>query len=612
MIIRILSLLVLAAVCCTAQPVPGFSFAHISDTHIGNATAAEDLRRTVADINSMDSLAFAVLSGDITEYGSDDQLRLAKQILDSLTIPWYIVPGNHDMKWSASGGRSFSVVFGAENFSFTHGGYQFIGMHQGPRMRMGDGYWAPEDVRWFDSVTAGMDRLRTPLIFVTHYPADSGIANWRVMTERLRNYNTQLLLNGHWHTNKFDHFDGLPSFVGRSNLRAREEFGGYNIITVRNDSITASTRIPGRRTRPVWAAVPTGDAKFDPLPPIDHDAVELGSATVRWKNTGAVSLTSPPVVHGDKIAAGYSDGSVIARRLKDGKELLRFNVPGGVYSSPAMDDRSIIITSSDSTIASYSLKNGKRQWSLRTNAAVVASPVIHKGMVYTGASDYSFRAIDIKSGKLRWSYDSLQGFVEAPPTISGGRVYIGAWDEHLYCLDERTGALLWKWKGEKRGTLLSPAVCQPVVARGKVFIVAPDRFMTALDAATGAVVWRTNRFQVRETIGLSEDGERVYFRTMNDSLYALSARSAQPEVVWNLHAGFGYDINSAQIREKDGVVFFASDNGMLVVADGKNGSLLRTMKIGSVIAHTPIPLSKNRVIFSNITGTMMDIEWKGK
>ncbi len=612
--LRILLLLFVVSLFCTAQSSIPFSFAHISDTHIGNATATEDLRRTVADINSMDSLAFAVLSGDITEYGSDEQLRLAKQILDSLTIPWYIVPGNHDMKWSASGGRSFSVVFGSENFVFRHGGYQFIGMHQGPRMRMGDAYWAPEDARWFDSVAAAsrLSEERTPLIFVTHYPADSGIANWRVMTERLRKFNTQLLLNGHWHSNKFDHFDGLPSFVGRSNLRAREEFGGYNIVTVRNDSITAATRIPGRRTRPVWAAIPVGDANFTPLPPLDHDAVSFGSASLRWKNDAPVSMTSAPVVHGDKIAAGYSDGSVVVRRLSDGKELLRFTVPGGVYSSPAMDDRSIIITSSDSTIASYSLKNGKRQWSLRTNAAVVASPVIHKGTVYTGASDHIFRAIDLKSGKLRWSFDSLQGFVEAPPTVSGGRVFIGAWDEHLYCLDERTGALRWKWKGEKRGTLLSPAVCEPVVAHGKVFIVAPDRFMTALDIETGEVIWRTNRFQVRETIGISEDGERVYVRTMNDSLYALSARAVQPEVLWSLRAGFGYDINAAQIREKEGIVFFASDNGMLVVADGKSGALLRTMQIGSVIAHTPVPLSKNRVLFSNITGTMMDIEWKGK
>ena len=70
------------------QTTTDFQFALVTDTHIGNATSAEDLRRTVADINASDSLAFAIFSGDITEFGSDAEFQLAKQILDSLTKPW--------------------------------------------------------------------------------------------------------------------------------------------------------------------------------------------------------------------------------------------------------------------------------------------------------------------------------------------------------------------------------------------------------------------------------------------------------------------------------------------------------------------------------------------
>jgi len=44
-----------------------------------------------------------VITGDITELGTNAQLKLAKQILDSLSIPWYIIPGNHDAGWSESG-----------------------------------------------------------------------------------------------------------------------------------------------------------------------------------------------------------------------------------------------------------------------------------------------------------------------------------------------------------------------------------------------------------------------------------------------------------------------------------------------------------------------------
>ena len=70
-----------------------FRFAFISDTHIGspNGSAEEDLRRTVRDINAMTDIAFVVLTGDITELGTNDELKLAKQIpLDAWEGPYNI------------------------------------------------------------------------------------------------------------------------------------------------------------------------------------------------------------------------------------------------------------------------------------------------------------------------------------------------------------------------------------------------------------------------------------------------------------------------------------------------------------------------------------------
>src|SRR5439155_13604016 len=84
-----------------------FRFAWLSDTHVGSETGEEDLRAAVRDINSITGLSFVVISGDVTEYGSLEQLRLAKQILSGLKIPCHVVPGNHDTKWSESGATDF-------------------------------------------------------------------------------------------------------------------------------------------------------------------------------------------------------------------------------------------------------------------------------------------------------------------------------------------------------------------------------------------------------------------------------------------------------------------------------------------------------------------------
>ncbi|MEW5797378.1 MAG: PQQ-binding-like beta-propeller repeat protein [Bacteroidota bacterium] len=583
-----------------------FRFAHISDTHIGSATAAEDLRRTVHDINSLGNISFAILTGDITEFGADHQLRLAKQILDSLTVPWYIVPGNHDMKWSESGGISFSKIFGSERFVFDHEEYTFLGLHQGPRMRMGDAYWATEDVAWLDSVLSAMKNPKRRFFIATHYPADSGIANWDVVTTLVRKYNIQAFLNGHWHRNYFGYFDGIPGVVGRSNLRARDSVGGYNLVEVRNDSMIYSTRIPGRETKHPWAIVQLGERIY--LSDGNMQArINAASTNVRvaWEERFRTSMSAPPAVTDRYRTFALMDGSV--HIYKDEKKIATLYTQAPIVASPALDKSRIVVASTDSSISCYEITTQKMIWKVKTGASVVAVPLIDDGVVYCGSSDRKFRAINLKKGTLLWSFDSLQGHVEAKPLIVDEKIIFGAWDEHLYCLDKKSGTLLWKWKGDKPGILLSPAACEPVSAGGKVFIVAPDRYTTAIDIITGKEVWRTNRFQVRETIGMSEDGERVYIRTMNDSLYALSTMSNKPEVIWNLHAGFGYDINSAQIREKDGVLFYATKNGLLIAVDGKSGRLLWKIKVDNVIAHTPIPISKNKVIFSNIIGTVCKV-----
>jgi 3',5'-cyclic AMP phosphodiesterase CpdA len=107
-------------------------FAWMSDTHIGNPTAAEDLRNSVNDINSLYGLDFTILSGDITEMGSNEELKLAKQILDSLQQPYYIVPGNHDNKWSESGATMFARLWGDDRFIFESGEYLLLAYTRDP------------------------------------------------------------------------------------------------------------------------------------------------------------------------------------------------------------------------------------------------------------------------------------------------------------------------------------------------------------------------------------------------------------------------------------------------------------------------------------------------
>ncbi|MBW7889232.1 MAG: PQQ-binding-like beta-propeller repeat protein [Bacteroidetes bacterium] len=611
-----LSLISLTAFFCIVflPAQSNFHFAHVTDIHVGSTTGAEDLRNTVRDINQQKDLRFVIITGDISEFGADAQWRLAKQILDSLTLPWYIVPGNHDMKWAESGGTGFKKVFGYERIMFPYGKYTFIGLHEGPRLKMGDGYWAPEDLRWLDSTLAPFRINRKPIILFTHYPLDSGIANWYEALSLLKQCNIQVILNGHWHSNNKISAEGIPSIVGRTNLRGRDSLGGYNIVDVRNDSIFYSVRTPGVKTAPYWASATLFDHHFE------HDTTtyprpsyavnkEFPNVVTTWQFNAEFTITSTPLVFDQSfVVFGDYSGSVYCLDIDKKKIKWKMKANDAVFSSPEYADGKIYFTSADSYAYCVNAKNGKVLWKYKTENSLLASPRAAEGKIFFGSSNNSFYALNASTGKLAWRYDSLNGFVETKPLYSNGKIIFGVWDEHLYCLNAESGSLLWKWKGSKNGVLLSPAACEPVSADGKVFIAAPDRFLTAINISNGETIWRTGQFMVRETIGISKDGKRLYARTMNDSLYALSAESNEPAVIWKLNAEIGYDINSAQIREKEGIIFYPTKNGIILAVDGKTGKLLWKHRVGVGVTNTIAPISKNKIVVTDFDGNLSVVE----
>ena len=595
-----------------AGPQP-FRFAWLSDTHVGSASADDDLRASVNDINSLTGLSFVVVSGDITEYGSREQLQSAKQILDGLKIPYHIIPGNHDTKWSESGATDFPRLWGQDRFVFDHGGYRFIGMHQGPLMKMGDGHWAPQDVRWLETALKRLPNKHQPVIFITHYPIDDGIANWCEVLDRLKQHNPQVVLCGHGHSNRKMDFEGVPGVMGRSNLRAKNSVGGFNLVEVKDGAMTFCERAPGSETRKPWHSVVlqkrdyASDTNKYPRPDFAVNA-RYPTVSERWQFKTGFTIAATPAVWSQTAIVGDASGAVYSFALNSGKVRWKFHVRNAVYSTPDVSGDRVVFASADGSIYALKAANGQELWRYKTSRPIVASPRIADGLVFIGSGEGKFRALDLASGKLVWQFDGLGGFVEARPLVYDGKVIFGAWDEHLYALDAETGQLVWKWHSDKPGALLSPAACWPVAANGKGFIVAPDRRMTAIDASTGGQTWRTGEYVVRESIGLSEDRSRFFVRTMSDFFYAFSTSAAQPEKLWELNAHFGYDINSAMLIEKDGVVFYGTKNGLLLALDAKTGALEWQHKVGVGVMNTVVPLSSQQVLATDVDGKVVLVE----
>jgi len=606
-----------------------FSFALVTDTHIGSNGADEDLRRTVDDINGIDSVSFVIVSGDITEFGSDSELRMAKAILHRLEKPWYIIPGNHDTKWSESGGNSFRVVFGSEAFAFSHGGWLFVGTNSGPNMRMGPGQIPRENIVWLDSVLSVPANREMKVVSVNHYPLDEGLNNWYELTGRLKKLDTRLALCGHGHSDRVMSFEGIPALMGRSNLGASRANGGYNIITFMGDTLlTASVRQPagvavpgadtgkGAVTMPAWASVRlerhdfTADTTVWPRPDYSMN-VKYGEVRETWRIQENADIGAGSMVAGGLAVITTTAGEVKALSLKNGKVRWVFPARAKIYSTPVSDGKRVIAVSADGKVRALELKTGRVLWSHDAQQPVVASPVISGRRVFITGSSGRCDALDVRDGSLLWSNGAIDGFVETVPLIYRGMMIFGTWDNRLYALDTGTGETRWVWNTGHANRMLSPAACVPVAAGDRLFVVAPDRKMACLDVNTGKLLWHSDLggATVRESMGLSEDGLLVLAKTMDGKVIGVSSSGDKPEVIWKTGFSMGYDIAPSVIKGLDGIIFIPSDKGIVHAASRDDGRLLWSHRISSCLINDIVPLKGRGLLVSSMDGVVVRISY---
>ncbi len=589
-----------------------FQFALVTDTHIGSSTSAEDLRRTVADINASDSLAFAIFSGDITEFGSDAELHLAKQILDSLTKPWYIVPGNHDTKWSESGGNSFRIIFGAETFSFKHGSFLFIGTNSGPNMRMGPGQIPRENIVWLDSLLAATPDKNTPIIFINHYPLDPGLNNWYEAIDRLKSRNIQLSLCGHGHANRIMDFEGIPGLMARSNLRAGDAVGGYNIMRVSGDTLlTASVRRPALKTDAPWATVRLTNHKFSdsdadyPRPDFSVNSLHPGVTEV-WRTEEKSDIGSGATLAGNTIITAGTDGFIKARKLSNGNPKWQYRTGSKIYGTPAASGDRIIVSATDGTIYALSISSGRLLWKFDAGQRIVASPVIYgEQAVITGSGGKTY-SLSLADGSVKWINEEVEGFVETTPLIYRNMILFGTWENRFYALDAKTGATKWVWNNGYSNRMLSPAACFPVAVDNRIFLVAPDRKMTCLDALSGKTIWQSKigEHSVRESVGLSADSTLVLAKTMEGNIIGVSADGSPADVRWKADTNIGYDIAPAAVVEHEGIVYVPSDKGFIYAFSRDNGKLIWAHRISACLINQITPVAPNSVVCTSMDGVI--------
>ena len=563
-----------------AVPVSAQKFAILSDIHVtpGNANAGK-LKEAIAEINASDVDA-VLLTGDLTNEGSDEQLYHVKSILDGLSKPIYVIPGNHENTWSQSACKTFNDIWGSDRFVFTVGRLVVVGMNCGPFMKMGDGHIKQEDLIWLDDTLKQVVKPGMRVLSLNHYPILDDLDNYSDYVEVLKKYPVITHQCGHYHRWRLYETQGINGLIVRALDMGKENYG-YAVIDV---DVSHD-----------WIHVYDKQIAHDPVIQYAYK-INLDYCNVA---SPAVEKQVPQHFKVEKV---YADNASIFTRLGVDQQNIYFGNSMGylkvldkrtaqvkwqyktgamLFSRPVVDKRFIILPTADKRLIWLDKKTGKVQFEFSSQGPYVADGVLHKGILYQGGYK-TFQAWDINKRKMIWHFDKIDNYCQAAPVVAGNQVIFGAWDTHLRALNRTSGALIWSWNNGSDQNLLSPGNVVPVVTGDKVIIVAPDRVATAIDRNTGKTVWREkNRYKVRESLGRSEDGTTAYAKTMDGELVAMSTQGNDYNLLWKVDLGLGYEHAPCIVLEHDGYIFTGSRHGVLTVVNAANHQVEFSFPMGS-------------------------------
>lgn len=240
---KILFVLCVALVFTNELNAKHLHFALVTDTHIdvNDTSTTHGLTNIITEINQQKNIEFVILDGDISNSADMPSLLKAREILSNLNKPYYIVPGNHDVNWKEAELSNFVKVFGDDKFTFTKNGYQLIGLASRPDSIHSQAFIYPNEFEWLQKTI----QPQMPVIVFTHYPLIAGdIKNYQQLINLLRQYNTILVVNGHYHKNGFFDYNGIPGVICRTALLSQNKPGGYSIFDIGTE-ISVSEKITG-------------------------------------------------------------------------------------------------------------------------------------------------------------------------------------------------------------------------------------------------------------------------------------------------------------------------------------------------------------------------------
>jgi outer membrane protein assembly factor BamB len=204
----------------------------------------------------------------------------------------------------------------------------------------------------------------------------------------------------------------------------------------------------------------------------DDSIFALDAGTGKWlwtykrrtPQTATIHAVSTPLVDGNEVIAGLSDGFIVAVSLEEGtlkweRKIQLTSKFTDVDAAPILVGESIYIPSYDGALYALRRKGGDTLW--RFDAGGARRATVEDQTVFLPSSNGTVYALSTLNAKVLWQFELDRG-IPTQVIITDRYAIFGSSHQYLYALDKATGAPVYRFNvGDGSGFSASPTYDKP-------------------------------------------------------------------------------------------------------------------------------------------------------
>ncbi len=576
------------------------SFAVISSPKIDKKGNTVQLDSTISKLNQNKNIDFVIISGNLTDSGSEKEFLILKSSLNKLEKPYYLLHSNNDVL-DANG-----WIYYMENFDdkiyLRYGNKIFIGLSSLIPLTTIKHYTV-ENINWLNETLDTLN-LSDEIYFLSPLQIDNEVDNWKNIIKTLTKRNLKLLININSRTTELRNLFGYSVLDWHPDQNSK--ILDYITIEITNNSIKIFNQ-----DKKIVALI---DKTIElPKDKIESDSIGTYASNILLNTSLNTTMLTSCIFWNNRIYTSDYLGLITCIDTT-GKILWEYDCNGNILGKPFISDRILTAATFQGDLITLSAVSGEQIQSIGFDDFITTDLLAidysgekelmipklteSKTAIVFGTSSGKIYCYDLETLQEYWVNDYCKDMITSKLIYIDNKIFYTSRDGYLYCVDARNGITIWRWK-EKPTISLSYS---NILSDGKrIFVVSIDGTLYAINLLLGKLDWKIENSQIFQNIGLSNNKKFVYALNLGKEFLIITSDKGKLERIIKTDIGL---INSfSPSQEIDDRIFICND-GMIYYLDTKN-NFTKCLYTGKSYIHPIEKISQNKFLLSNIDGTII-------